>query len=75
MRTLEEHTETVTAISWLPDGSGFVAGALDRRIIIWVGTAFHDPYVSLPVLTYFYFKQHRTRMVRFKRHGAPRTCA
>ncbi|KJA27057.1 hypothetical protein HYPSUDRAFT_131958 [Hypholoma sublateritium FD-334 SS-4] len=35
IRTLDEHTETVTAISWLPDGTGFVTGALDRRIIIW----------------------------------------
>jgi len=36
MRTLEEHSETVTAISWLPDGSGFISGGLDRKVIIWV---------------------------------------
>ena len=36
IRTLEDHTETVTAISWLPDGSGFISGGLDRKIIIWV---------------------------------------
>jgi WD40 repeat protein len=35
IRTLDDHTETVTAISWLPDGSGFVSGGLDRKIIIW----------------------------------------
>ncbi|PPQ68153.1 hypothetical protein CVT25_014079 [Psilocybe cyanescens] len=35
IRTLEEHTETVTAISWLPDGTGFISGGLDRKIVIW----------------------------------------
>ena len=35
IRTIEEHTESVTAISWLPDGSGFISGGLDRKIIIW----------------------------------------
>jgi len=35
IRTLEDHTEPVTAISWLPDGSGFISGGLDRKIIIW----------------------------------------
>jgi WD40 repeat protein len=35
-RTLDFHTEAVTAISWLPDGSGFISGSLDRKIIIWV---------------------------------------
>ncbi|KAF9260213.1 WD40 repeat-like protein [Marasmius fiardii PR-910] len=31
----DEHTETVTALSWLPDGSGFLSASLDRRIIQW----------------------------------------
>ncbi|KAF9014052.1 WD40 repeat-like protein [Cyathus striatus] len=35
IRMLEEHTETVTALSWLPDGSGFISGGLDRKIIHW----------------------------------------
>ncbi|KDR73582.1 hypothetical protein GALMADRAFT_620676 [Galerina marginata CBS 339.88] len=35
IRTLDKHTETVTAISWLPDGTGFISGGLDRKIIIW----------------------------------------
>ncbi|KAF9052998.1 WD40 repeat-like protein [Panaeolus papilionaceus] len=35
MDTLDRHSETVTAISWLPDGSGFISGGLDRKIIIW----------------------------------------
>ncbi|KIM79679.1 hypothetical protein PILCRDRAFT_74055 [Piloderma croceum F 1598] len=29
------HQETVAALSWLPDGSGFISGGLDRRIILW----------------------------------------
>ncbi|KAI0371689.1 WD40 repeat-like protein [Pilatotrama ljubarskyi] len=35
VRTLEQHTEVVTALAWLPDGSGFISGGLDRRIILW----------------------------------------
>ncbi|KAF9532157.1 WD40 repeat-like protein [Crepidotus variabilis] len=35
IRTLEDHTETVTALAWLPDGSGFISGGLDRKITIW----------------------------------------
>ncbi|KZP21192.1 WD40 repeat-like protein [Athelia psychrophila] len=44
IRTLEDgkdgqvsrgHVETVTAISWIPDGSGFVSGGLDKKIILW----------------------------------------
>jgi len=34
IRTLEDHTEPVTALSWLPDGSGFISGSLDRKIIV-----------------------------------------
>jgi WD40 repeat protein len=35
MRMLEVHSETVTSLAWLPDGSGFISGGLDRRIILW----------------------------------------
>ncbi|KAF5389854.1 hypothetical protein D9757_003616 [Collybiopsis confluens] len=35
IRSMNEHTETVTALSWLPDGSGFLSAALDRKIIQW----------------------------------------
>ncbi|KAG6837267.1 hypothetical protein H0H93_012272 [Arthromyces matolae] len=34
-RTLDAHKETVTALVWLPDGSGFISGGLDRNIIHW----------------------------------------
>ncbi|KZP21210.1 WD40 repeat-like protein [Athelia psychrophila] len=29
------HVETVTVISWIPDGSSFVSGGLDKKIILW----------------------------------------
>ncbi|OBZ72373.1 Metacaspase-1 [Grifola frondosa] len=35
LRELEAHTEVVTALAWLPDGSGFISGGLDRTIILW----------------------------------------
>ncbi|RDB21395.1 WD repeat-containing protein 26 [Hypsizygus marmoreus] len=35
LRTLDNHTETVTALAWLPDGSGFISGGLDRQIFQW----------------------------------------
>ncbi|CAA7271486.1 unnamed protein product [Cyclocybe aegerita] len=36
IRSLENHhTDTVTALSWLPDGSGFISCGMDRRITIW----------------------------------------
>jgi WD40 repeat protein len=35
VRTLDAHTDTVTALSWLPDNTGFISGAMDRKIIIW----------------------------------------
>ena len=37
MRTIETHSETVMAIRWLPDNSGFMSAGLDQRILIWVG--------------------------------------
>ncbi|KAG1754415.1 WD40-repeat-containing domain protein, partial [Suillus lakei] len=35
MKTLENHAETVSTLAWLPDGSGFMSGSLDRKIILW----------------------------------------
>lgn len=35
IRTLEAHTETVSALAWVPDGSGFISGSQDRKIILW----------------------------------------
>jgi WD40 repeat protein len=33
------HQDAVSSLSWLPDGSGFISGGLDRKIIIWVCTS------------------------------------
>ncbi|KAF5358519.1 hypothetical protein D9756_001366 [Leucocoprinus leucothites] len=35
IETLTEHSETVTSLAWFPDGSGFISGALDGRVIHW----------------------------------------
>ncbi|KAG1855500.1 WD40-repeat-containing domain protein [Suillus tomentosus] len=35
MKTLENHAEIVSDLVWLPDGSGFMSGSLDRKIILW----------------------------------------
>ncbi len=33
---MNAHTDMVTSIVWLPDGSGFVSGGIDKKIIHWV---------------------------------------
>lgn len=38
MKVLDVHKDTVTALSWLPDGSGFISGGLDQMIILWVSS-------------------------------------
>ncbi|KAI0807887.1 WD40 repeat-like protein [Fomes fomentarius] len=35
IRVLDQHTDVVTALAWLPDGSGFISGGLDKKIILW----------------------------------------
>ncbi|KAG2077968.1 WD40 repeat-like protein [Suillus decipiens] len=35
IKTLDNHAETVSALVWLPDGSGFMTGSLDRKIMLW----------------------------------------
>ncbi|KZT09725.1 WD40 repeat-like protein [Laetiporus sulphureus 93-53] len=35
IRSLSAHQDVVTALAWLPDGSGFFSGGLDRKIILW----------------------------------------
>lgn len=49
IRCLKEPSETVTSLAWLPDGSGFISGGLDRKIIHWV------VHVSLRVLVLCHF--------------------
>ncbi|KAJ6463825.1 WD40 repeat-like protein [Mycena vitilis] len=35
LRTLEEHSEQVTALAWLPDDSGFLSAGMDFKIVQW----------------------------------------
>lgn len=35
IHVLDVHTDVVTALAWLPDGSGFISGGLDKRIVLW----------------------------------------
>ncbi|KAF4576667.1 hypothetical protein EYR40_000914 [Pleurotus pulmonarius] len=34
-RTIDGHSDVVTALAWLPDDSGFISGSLDRKVIRW----------------------------------------
>jgi hypothetical protein len=36
IRTIEAHTEPVSALAWVPDGSGFISASQDRKINLWV---------------------------------------
>jgi WD40 repeat protein len=36
IKTMLEHSHTVNGLCWLADGSGFVTGGMDRKIIHWV---------------------------------------
>ncbi|KAJ3559320.1 hypothetical protein NP233_g11293 [Leucocoprinus birnbaumii] len=50
IETLTEHSETVTALAWLPDGSGFISGALDGRVIHWNADGkVHDSWGLTPI--------------------------
>ena len=46
MRVLDQHEDVVTALAWLPNGSGFISGGLDRKIMLWV-RHFPSPFPSL----------------------------
>ncbi|KAI0071759.1 WD40 repeat-like protein, partial [Panus rudis PR-1116 ss-1] len=35
MNDLNVHTDVVTALEWLPNGSGFISGGLDGKIVVW----------------------------------------
>jgi WD repeat-containing protein 26 len=36
MKTMSDHSHTVNGLCWMADGSGFVTGGMDRRIMEWV---------------------------------------
>lgn len=33
---MDSHEETVSALVWLPDDSGFMSASLDRKVVAWV---------------------------------------
>ncbi|KAF8682694.1 WD40 repeat-like protein [Rhizoctonia solani] len=33
----DSHSDMITCLVWLPDGSGFVSGSMDCHIVVWVG--------------------------------------
>ncbi|KAI0053876.1 WD40 repeat-like protein [Auriscalpium vulgare] len=35
IRTIEAHADTVSALAWVPDGSGFISGSQDCKITLW----------------------------------------
>lgn len=37
-----EHSQTVNGLCWFVDGSGFVTGGMDRKIIQWVSVTFKE---------------------------------
>ncbi|KAK0557678.1 hypothetical protein OC846_000245 [Tilletia horrida] len=37
-RSFHEHVYRITAVSWLPDGSGFVTGSMDSKVLFWNST-------------------------------------
>lgn len=40
-RELKGHEETVSALEWLPDRSGFMSGGMDHKILLWVSPPSH----------------------------------
>ncbi|KAL9715363.1 hypothetical protein Ac2012v2_002027 [Leucoagaricus gongylophorus] len=50
VETLTEHSETVTALVWLPNGSGFISGALDGKVIHWNADGrLHESWGLMPI--------------------------
>ncbi|CAM9666451.1 unnamed protein product [Chrysoparadoxa australica] len=33
--TISHHTESVTAVAWMPDGRRFVSASMDRTVVLW----------------------------------------
>ncbi|KAF8440042.1 WD40-repeat-containing domain protein [Boletus edulis BED1] len=50
IHTLDSHSETVSALVWLPDGSGFVSADLDRKICRWdMAGKLQDDWPGVPL--------------------------
>ncbi|KAJ7087763.1 WD40 repeat-like protein [Mycena epipterygia] len=65
IRTLEEHSEPVTALAWLPDDSGFLSAGMDFKIILWsTDGQRRDIWGELPVrITHMVLTPDFTRLV------------
>ncbi|CAE6463396.1 unnamed protein product [Rhizoctonia solani] len=35
----DSHSDMITCLVWLPDGTGFVSGSMDCHIVVWVGNS------------------------------------
>ena len=42
LKELKGHTDVVTRVLWLPNGTGFLSGGMDRKIILWVNSFIPD---------------------------------
>ena len=77
VETLTEHSETVTALVWLPNGSGFISGALDGKVIHWVSISWTVWGFLLLNLIYEPFIEcgrEITRIVGSHAHPCHRSC-
>ncbi|KAJ6597194.1 WD40 repeat-like protein [Mycena vulgaris] len=65
IRTLEEHSEPVTSLSWLPDDSGFLSAGMDFKIVIWnTDGQRRETWDMMPVrVTYMVLSPDFTRLV------------
>ncbi|KAF8844876.1 WD40 repeat-like protein [Paxillus ammoniavirescens] len=50
IHTVDSHSETVSALVWLPDGSGFMSASLDRKISSWdMAGKLRDDWTGVPI--------------------------
>lgn len=42
IRELNAHEDMVSALEWLPDGTGFLSGGMDRKILLWDAVDHHE---------------------------------
>ncbi|KAI6099927.1 WD40 repeat-like protein [Pisolithus croceorrhizus] len=48
--TLDSHMDTVSALLWLPDGSGFMSASLDRKVVAWEASGKQvDEWPGVPI--------------------------
>ncbi|RDX46846.1 WD40 repeat-like protein [Lentinus brumalis] len=73
IRVLNDHTDVVTALAWLPDGSGFISGGLDRKICLWDADGkLRDQWGRTPIrVTDLMVTPDFTRLVAVGMYDAP----